>query len=71
MVDFLEEHEGFMVGHVAPEAFVGGPIAFIKNGDKISINTEDNSINLEVSSDELENRKRNGRCQSQSMYQAH
>ena len=49
---------GFMVGHVAPEAFVGGPIAFIKNGDKISINTEDNSINLEVSSDELENRKR-------------
>ena len=49
---------GFMVGHVAPEAFVGGPIAFVKNGDKISINTEDNSINLEVSSDELENRKR-------------
>ena len=49
---------GFMVGHVAPEAFVGGPIALIKNGDKNSINTEDNSINLEVSSDELENRKR-------------
>ena len=49
---------GFMVGHVAPEAFVGGPIAFVKNGDKISINTEDNSINNEVSSDELENRKR-------------
>jgi len=49
---------GFMVGHVAPEAFVGGPIAFVKNGDKISINTEDNSINIEVSSDELENRKR-------------
>ena len=49
---------GFMVGHVAPEAFVGGPIAFIKNGDKISINTEDNSINLEVSSDELKNRKK-------------
>jgi len=49
---------GFMVGHVAPEAFVGGPIAFIKNGDKISINIEDNSINLEVSSDELENRKK-------------
>jgi len=49
---------GFMVGHVAPEAFVGGPIAFIKNGDKISINTEDNSIDLEVSSDELESRKK-------------
>ena len=44
---------GFMVGHVAPEAFVGGPIAFIKEGDEISINIEDNSINLHVSTEEL------------------
>ena len=49
---------GFMVGHVAPEAFVGGPIALVKNGDKISINIEDNSINLHVSKDELEKRKK-------------
>ena len=49
---------GFMVGHVAPEAFVGGPIALVKNGDKISINIEDNSINLHVSNDELEKRKK-------------
>jgi|TARA_B100001750_G_scaffold144197_1_gene115063 dihydroxy-acid dehydratase len=48
---------GFMVGHVAPEAFVGGPIALVKNGDKISINTNDNSINLHVSEDELKQRK--------------
>ena len=48
---------GFMVGHVAPEAFVGGPIALVKNGDKISINLEDGSINLHVSEDELVNRK--------------
>ena len=48
---------GFMVGHVAPEAFVGGPIALIKNGDKISINTNDNSIHLHVSEDELKQRK--------------
>ena len=48
---------GFMVGHVAPEAFVGGPIALVKNGDKISINTESNSIDLHVSEDELEKRK--------------
>ena len=33
---------GFMVGHVAPEAFVGGPIALVKDGDEISINIEDN-----------------------------
>jgi len=48
---------GFMVGHVAPEAFVGGPIALIKDGDKISINIEDNSINLHVSEEELAKRK--------------
>ena len=48
---------GFMVGHVAPEAFVGGPIALINNGDKISISTDNNSIDLHVSEDELQNRK--------------
>ena len=48
---------GFMVGHVAPEAFVGGPIALVKDGDKISINTDDNSINLHVPENELKERK--------------
>ena len=48
---------GFMVGHVAPEAFVGGPIALIQNGDKISISVEDCSINLHVSEEELAKRK--------------
>ena len=52
---------GFMVGHVAPEAFVGGPIALIKNGDKISINTNDSSINLHVSEEELSKRKKEWR----------
>ncbi len=49
---------GFMVGHVAPEAFVGGPIALVKNGDEISINIEDNSIDLQVSREELERRSK-------------
>ena len=49
---------GFMVGHVAPEAFVGGPIALVKNGDEISINIEDNSIDLQVSKEELERRSK-------------
>jgi dihydroxy-acid dehydratase len=31
---------GFMVGHVAPEAYVGGPIAFVKDGDMITIDVE-------------------------------
>jgi len=47
---------GFMIGHVAPEAFVGGPIALVKDGDEISINIEDNSVNLHVSEKELEQR---------------
>jgi len=47
---------GFMGGHVAPEAFVGGPIALVKDGDEISINIEDNSVNLHVSEEELKQR---------------
>ena len=49
---------GFMVGHVAPEAYVGGPIALVKNGDKITIDTETNIIDLHVSNEELEIRKK-------------
>ena len=44
---------GFMVGHVAPEAFVGGPIALVKDGDEISIDIEKNWINLHVSDEEI------------------
>ena len=47
-----------MVGHVAPEAYVGGPIALVKNDDEITIDTETNSIDLHVSTEELENRKK-------------
>jgi len=49
---------GFMVGHVAPEAFVGGPIALVKDGDEISISIESNSVNLHVSEKELEQRSK-------------
>ena len=49
---------GFMVGHVAPEAYVGGPIALVKNDDEITIDTETNIIELHVSSEELENRRK-------------
>jgi dihydroxy-acid dehydratase len=48
---------GFMVGHVAPEAYVGGPIALVKDGDKITIDTETNIIDLHVTSEELTSRK--------------
>lgn len=49
---------GFMVGHVAPEAYVGGPIALVKNDDEITIDTETNIIDLHVSSKELEERRK-------------
>ena len=49
---------GFMVGHVAPEAYVGGPIALIKDDDEITIDTETNVIDLHVPSEELENRRK-------------
>ncbi len=48
---------GFMIGHVAPEAFVGGNIALVKEGDKISISTTDGKIDLLVAESELEQRR--------------
>ncbi|HAO15362.1 MAG TPA: dihydroxy-acid dehydratase [Tenacibaculum sp.] len=48
---------GFVVGHITPEAQEGGVIALVKDGDIISLNAEDNTINLEVSEEELKERK--------------
>lgn len=47
---------GFVVGHVTPEAFDGGPIAIVETGDRISIDAESNTISLEVSDDEIKTR---------------
>jgi len=49
---------GLMVGHIAPEAFVGGPIALVKDGDKITIDIETNTIDLLVSQEDLEQRRK-------------
>ena len=48
---------GFVVGHVAPEAQVGGNIALVQNGDIISIDAINNSINIEISEEELSRRR--------------
>jgi len=50
---------GLMVGHVSPEAAVGGPIAIIKNGDKITIDAINQIINVELSNEEIEKRTKN------------
>jgi dihydroxy-acid dehydratase len=48
---------GFLVGHVTPEAQDGGPIALVKNGDRITIDAEANRIDLALSAAELATRK--------------
>src|SRR5436190_9602876 len=47
---------GFVVGHVTPEAFVGGPIAIVKNGDTITIDAEKRQLNLDVPAREIKSR---------------
>lgn len=48
---------GFVVGHVSPEAQVGGNIALVQNGDIISIDAVNNTIDIEISDAELEARR--------------
>jgi len=47
---------GFVVGHVTPEAAVGGPIALLKNGDTITIDAEKREVNVKLSAAELKRR---------------
>ena len=47
---------GFVVGHISPEAQIGGTIALVENGDIIAIDAEKNTINLELNESELESR---------------
>ena len=44
---------GFIVGHIAPEAQEGGPIALVRDGDRISIDAEKNQLNIALSDVEL------------------
>ncbi|XTZ12632.1 MAG: dihydroxy-acid dehydratase [cyanobacterium endosymbiont of Rhopalodia inflata] len=50
---------GLVVGHVAPEAFVGGTIALVEEGDTITIDAEQRLLQLNVSEEELAQRRRN------------
>src|ERR1035438_1912149 len=52
---------GFVVGHVTPEAYVGGAIALVKNGDLIIIDAEKRELTLGVSASELKKRKKAGK----------
>ena len=49
---------GFVVGHITPEAAVGGPIGLIKTGDRITIDAKTRQLNVDVSAKELAERKK-------------
>lgn len=48
---------GFIVGHITPEAAVGGPIALVQNGDEITICAETNTLSMAVSEEEIARRR--------------
>ncbi len=48
---------GFIVGHITPEAQVGGPLALLKDGDVITIDAEKNTLDVDLSSDEFSSRR--------------
>jgi dihydroxy-acid dehydratase len=48
---------GFVVGHISPEAQIGGPLALIREGDIINIDADSNVLNLEVGEEELARRR--------------
>ncbi len=48
---------GLMVGHVAPEAALGGPIALVREGDTITVDVDARRLDLEVGADELDRRR--------------
>ena len=48
---------GFVVGHVTPEAAVGGPIGLLQNGDPITIDAEKNELTLDLAEEEINKRK--------------
>ena len=55
---FSGASRGASIGHVSPEAAVGGPIALVKEGDIISINIPEMTLNMKVSDEELEERRK-------------
>jgi dihydroxy-acid dehydratase len=50
---------GFVVGHITPEAFEGGAIALVENGDGITIDAQNREITLNISDEEMARRRQN------------
>ena len=56
---FSGASRGACIGHVSPEAAVGGPIALVEEGDMISIDINANTLNVKVSDEEMQRRREN------------
>lgn len=54
---FSGASRGASIGHVSPEAAVGGPIALVEEGDIIKINIPENTLNVDISDEEMERRR--------------
>jgi len=50
---------GFVVGHITPEAYEGGAIALVENGDSITIDAQNREMTLNISDEEMARRKHN------------
>ena len=50
---------GFVVGHITPEAYVGGPLAILENGDEITIDAQSNTLSVALSEKEITYRMNN------------
>jgi dihydroxy-acid dehydratase len=48
---------GFVVGHITPEAFVGGPLALVQDGDTITIDADNKLLNVDISDEEMKKRQ--------------
>jgi dihydroxy-acid dehydratase len=57
---------GFCIGHVGPEAAVGGPIALIRDGDVIDIDAIKGTLDVRLSAEELETRKASWKPRAQN-----
>jgi dihydroxy-acid dehydratase len=53
---------GFVVGHITPEAYDGGPLAIVQDGDEITIDADSNQVNLNVSDQEIASRSEKWVC---------
>jgi len=58
-VRFSGGTHGFVIGHVTPEAQTGGLIGLVENGDTITIDADDRSIDVDLSEEEIQRRRKN------------